>query len=77
MSVYTDKVIPGGNRARYQGGIYDCIWKKRIGNVLPHQFEWYRDNNLCLLPSQTFVWGGFFCANKQSQKTDEGSAMLA
>ncbi len=44
MSVHTDKVIPGGNRTRYQGGIYDCIWKKRIGDYMPHQFEWYRDN---------------------------------
>ena len=59
MSVRTDRVIPGGNRARYQGGIYDRIWKKRIGIMFPVQFEWYRDNNLCLLPSQTFVWGGF------------------
>ncbi len=56
MSVHTDKVIPGGNRARYQGGIYDCIWKKWIGeSYFLYQFEWYRDNNLCLLPSQASI----------------------
>ncbi len=68
MSVHTDKVIPGGNRTRYQGGIYDSIWKKRIGTVFPHQFEWYRDNNLCLLPSQTLVWGGFIFTQKGGHK---------
>ena len=49
MSVHTDKVIPGGNRARYQGGIYDCIWKKWIGeSYFLYQFEWYRGDFLVI-----------------------------
>lgn len=69
VSIHTDRVASGGNRTRYQGGIYDCIWKKRIGTILPHQFEWYRDNNLCLLPSQTiYVWDGFFIAKKEDTR---------
>ena len=31
----TDRVAPGGNRTRYQGGIYDRIWKERIGDCVP------------------------------------------
>ncbi len=60
MSVHTDKVIPGGNRTRYQGGIYDCIWKKRIGTILPHQFEWYRDNNLVYYRLRHFMFEAVF-----------------
>lgn len=51
--------------------------KSGSGTVFPHQFEWYRDNNLVYYRLRHLSGAVLFCAHKQSQKADKADIMLA